>query len=126
MEKKPMKTLSLRAAFCLAAAFSLYTYADGCEYDTQCKGDRICEDKKCVSPQPASQPAKPAEKGFSLWSASPKTETPPAKPPYYCCAEHEKLGPYPNDGSEGKFFQVGDACSGMSRSARRVRGKVCE
>jgi len=22
----------------------------GCQFDTQCKGDRICEDEKCISP----------------------------------------------------------------------------
>ena len=25
--------------------------ADGCSYDTQCKGDRICSEGKCVGPQ---------------------------------------------------------------------------
>jgi len=30
----------------------------GCEFDTQCKGDRICVDGKCVAPEPkASAPA---------------------------------------------------------------------
>jgi len=39
---------------------------DGCVYDTQCKGDRICEEGRCVSPPPpapAPEPptAEPAE-----------------------------------------------------------------
>lgn len=28
----------------------------GCSFDTQCKGDRICVDGKCVSPPPAAAP----------------------------------------------------------------------
>jgi hypothetical protein len=33
--------------------FSAPTEPAGCAYDTQCKGDRICEDGRCVSPTPA-------------------------------------------------------------------------
>ena len=29
------------------------TRRSGCEYDTQCKGDRVCVDGKCVSPPPS-------------------------------------------------------------------------
>lgn len=36
------------------------TSPGGCEYDTQCKGDRICEARRCVSPAPAGAPATPA------------------------------------------------------------------
>ena len=32
----------------------------GCEKDTDCKGDRICEAGACVSPAPAAPPASPA------------------------------------------------------------------
>lgn len=28
----------------------------GCQYDTQCKGDRICRDGDCVDPAPAATP----------------------------------------------------------------------
>lgn len=31
----------------------------GCDYDTQCKGDRICVDRACVDPTPEA-PAAPA------------------------------------------------------------------
>lgn len=121
-----MKTFSLRIAICLVVGFPLYTYADGCEYDTQCKGDRICENGKCTAPAPAAPSSKPADRGWSILGTNAKSETPPANPPYYCCVAHEKLGPYPNDGAEGKIFHAGDTCSGMSRSARHVTGRVCE
>lgn len=116
-----MNTIRLSVALCSIISLPLYSYADGCEYDTQCKGDRICENKQCVSPQPTKQGS-----SFLGAAAATKLETPPTNPPYYCCVEHEKLGPYANEGSEGKIFHVGDACSGMSRSARHVTGRVCE
>jgi hypothetical protein len=32
----------------------------GCQYDTQCKGDRICTEGKCASPSVSPLPAAPA------------------------------------------------------------------
>lgn len=32
----------------------------GCGFDTQCKGDRVCEAGKCVSPAPPATPAEPS------------------------------------------------------------------
>ena len=31
----------------------------GCHYDTQCKGDRVCNDGKCVPPSPTAPPPRP-------------------------------------------------------------------
>ena len=31
--------------------------AGGCQYDAQCKGERVCVKGECVDPKPASQPA---------------------------------------------------------------------
>lgn len=121
-----MKKIGLRSVMFLAIALPLHTYAVGCEYDTQCKGDRICENGKCVSPESSTPTSKPAEQNVILWKIAPKSETPPTNPPYYCCTASEKLGPYPNEGAEGKIFHVGDACIGMSKSARVIPGRVCE
>jgi hypothetical protein len=34
----------------------------GCQYDTQCKGDRVCDDGECIRPRiKASESAEPAE-----------------------------------------------------------------
>lgn len=121
-----MKTFGLRALICLAISLPLHVYATGCEYDTQCKGDRICENGKCVSPQASAPVSKPTEKNVILWKIAPKPEAAPSNPPYYCCTASEKLGPYPNEGSEGKVFHTGDSCTGMSKSARVVPGWVCE
>lgn len=41
-----------------APAASLPVEADGCKYDTQCKGDRVCEKGSCVTPAaPVAAPA---------------------------------------------------------------------
>lgn len=31
----------------------------GCQYDTQCKGDRVCVDGKCIEPSGSAQPPAP-------------------------------------------------------------------
>jgi hypothetical protein len=31
--------------------------AGGCQYDTQCKGDRVCVNGTCTAPTPVSAPA---------------------------------------------------------------------
>lgn len=128
-----MKTFSFLVVICLAASFPLYSYADGCEYDTQCKGDRICENRKCVSPQPANQSptsaaisSKPAEHSSGLLGIFNKPQAPATDATYFCCTISEKLGPYPNPGSDGKIFHVGDACFGTTRSARQATGHVCD
>ena len=52
----------------VAAAEAPKSKPAGCEFDTQCKGDRVCIDGKCVSPEPkASAPAE----------ATPPAPTPP-------------------------------------------------
>ncbi len=134
-----MKMLSLRVAICLVVGFPLFAYAGGCEYDTQCKGDRICENAKCVSPPAANAFSKPAEQTSPVAPASKSAEhgsgiygvfnKPPAHPAdasYFCCTISDKLGPYPNPGSDGKFLHTGDACSGTTTRARLVTGRVCD
>lgn len=50
-----MKTtfLFIFFTFILLSAFSSNVFAV-CEYDTQCKGDRVCEHGECVSPAPTA------------------------------------------------------------------------
>jgi hypothetical protein len=43
----------------------------GCDYDTQCKGDRVCKNHQCVDPAPSSNAS----------AASGATPTPAAAPP---------------------------------------------
>ncbi|PJK10126.1 hypothetical protein CO608_05395 [Lysobacteraceae bacterium NML08-0793] len=56
-----------------------------CGKDTDCKGDRICEDGKCVSPTAGSAPALPAAEpatGEAAASDIPKFKDYPAPPVY--------------------------------------------
>lgn len=46
----------------------------GCQYDTQCKGERICRDGACVDPAVPSEPAPTPP-------ATTPTEPPPDSPP---------------------------------------------
>jgi hypothetical protein len=127
-----MKTLSLRVVICLTTGFPFHAYADGCEYDTQCKGDRICENKICVSPLPANHTstmaapaAKPAEHSPGLLGVFSKSPTPATDTTYFCCTTSGRLGPFPNPESDGKTYSVGEVCSGTSTSARHFSGRVC-
>ena len=59
-----------------AAAVALKPAEDlGCHYDTQCKGDRICSDGKCVPPSAPPVAAAPAP------APAPSAAPPPAAPP---------------------------------------------
>ena len=51
-----------RHVLCLsiAAFLSGSAHAGGCEKDTDCKGDRICEAGVCTDPGPGSEPSAPA------------------------------------------------------------------
>jgi hypothetical protein len=44
----------------------------GCQYDTQCKGDRVCDDGECISPRTnAPAPAAPAASAAPVRDTSP-------------------------------------------------------
>lgn len=44
-----MKSFVQILVFVLLGSISGAASAQGCEYDTQCKGNRICQDGKCVA-----------------------------------------------------------------------------
>lgn len=49
---------STRSNAVAAKAPAKQAAADGCSFDTQCKGDRVCVNRQCVpSPPPAAAPA---------------------------------------------------------------------
>lgn len=50
-----------------------------CTVDTQCKGDRICEDGRCVSPSPPPPPIEPAPP--AALPSEPIQDPPPAPQP---------------------------------------------
>lgn len=70
-----MKALGLLLAISMAAGIAPRAGAVGCQYDMQCKGERICEQGQCVSPVVEDQNAERATKAFP----APK-EPKPAQP----------------------------------------------
>jgi hypothetical protein len=137
MKKFGLRVVLYMAANCMAVGFPFYAHADGCEYDTQCKGDRICENKICVAPPPASHAAtsqaaaaaapvaKPVEHSAGFLGIFNKPPAQATNATYFCCTMSEKLGPFPNPESDGKTYQIGEACAGTTTSARHFSGKVC-
>lgn len=55
-----MKTQYSILASVIGITFSCAVFAQGCEYDTQCKGDRVCEAGKCISPSATKETPKTA------------------------------------------------------------------
>jgi hypothetical protein len=45
--------------------------SSGCEYDTQCKGDRVCVNHQCINPVPSSK----SESGAASVTPQPTTDT---------------------------------------------------
>ncbi|GAB7541327.1 hypothetical protein CS8_009900 [Cupriavidus sp. 8B] len=115
-----MKTLGLLLATSLAVAIPLYADAAGCQYDMQCKAERICQKGQCVAPDSGDQDSdQPTQ-------SAPATETSPRPGrPHYCCTASGKLGPYRNPGPNGVTLNVGDACQATLPSGRPVRGTEC-
>jgi len=107
-----MKAVGLLLATSLAWLPPL-TYGLGCEYDMQCKGERVCENGECVSARETEQPAK----------APPAKKSPPAPVPgaRYCCTRGGKLplyrAPLP--------INQGDACQGYSGHGKPLPGTAC-
>jgi len=103
-----MRRFTLGAAIWLLA-FS-QAYSQGCTNDTQCKGDRVCTDGKCVSPGPGDNPALGSPGQASL--------------PTFCCTPAGKLGPFKNPGPNGVTVQNGAQCYWQTPSGPAV-GTAC-
>ncbi|TSP13716.1 hypothetical protein [Cupriavidus campinensis] len=95
--------------------------AAGCQYDMQCKGERICQMGQCVSPD-AEEAAEPAPKPPAAPAARATPAPAPAAAPRLCCtvAGKLKLAPGTDNG-----LAAGEACQGMTSSGKPVPGSVC-
>lgn len=140
-----MRTLGLLFATSVAIALPLHANAAGCQYDMQCKGERICQKGQCVSPDDdeqdaAAQSSKPPATRFSPApppAASPaqapasgrmaKSVLPPPPPtePRFCCTVAGRLKPY-NSAAFDAETSVGDACQGVTNSGKPVPGTACQ
>ena len=112
-----MKTILSIISGLLVFISASTTAAEGCKFDTQCKGDRICEQGICVYPNndssgPDDSPpiASTTDKGF----------------PQFCCTTAGKLGPYPNpDVKTGLSAGEGDTCYGTTAIGQIRFGMAC-
>jgi len=62
-------------------SMALAQSAGGCSKDTDCKGDRICEAGRCVSPTPPAPPLEAVDAGVSSPPLPPPTPVPLRKTP---------------------------------------------
>ena len=74
--------VSVAVALCLSSSLARAQ----CTMDTECKGDRVCEEGKCVAPAAVSPPApsaaaRPAAPPVSAPPAAPVAALPPAPAP---------------------------------------------
>lgn len=53
---------------------------DGCRYDTQCKGERVCVNGECVDPTPPAATAPPVATAPTAASAAPGSAVSPVAP----------------------------------------------
>ncbi|GLC91231.1 hypothetical protein Tamer19_06390 [Cupriavidus sp. TA19] len=75
-----MKTLGVLLGITMAAGFAAHAGAAGCQYDMQCKGERICENSQCVSAGTQDRTVEQAPKAPTTPKSVPKLEQ-PAKVP---------------------------------------------
>ncbi|WER44497.1 hypothetical protein CupriaWKF_09000 [Cupriavidus sp. WKF15] len=140
-----MKLRALLLAASMALAWSSTVRAAGCQYDMQCKGDRICQQGQCVSPDADDQadaaaskpaqtstrttaPATPVPTAAPAPIAAPAPMAAPVPPPAPavrgCCTVAGKLKLAPASAGDTTLV-VGDACQGMTNSGRPVPGTLC-
>lgn len=123
-----MTTLLRCGLWVLGLAFASQVSAAGCEYDTQCKGDRICEAGICVNPPAAVAPT-PVAASPAPVAAAPaepaKPAEPPRDPPTYCCTSMGKLGPFANPRADGTALKLTERCTDTLRNGVRIIGSVC-
>jgi hypothetical protein len=118
--------MSLRSILFIAAVtitWNTPASAAGCQYDMQCKGDRICQQGQCMAPDggddsdgpsPKAQPAQPTVK------LSPA----PTSAPRGCCTVAGKLRLAPAQSGDPPMV-VGDTCQGLTSSGKPIPGTAC-
>jgi len=116
-----MKFTVLMLAASMAVAWPLTTQAAGCQYDMQCKGERICQQGQCVYPDADDQAD---ASGAKTATASPATKAPPPPPQRACCTVAGKLRLSPSSAAD-QSLAVGEACQGLTASGKPVPGTLC-
>ncbi len=82
--KADMKALGMLLGISMAAWFAPHAGAAGCQFDMQCKGERICENSQCVTPGAGAQDHRNVQQPGSAPTAPksvPRVGQPAAAPP---------------------------------------------
>ncbi|WP_042885155.1 hypothetical protein [Cupriavidus necator] len=115
-----MKFPALLLAATMTAGWSSFAQAAGCQYDMQCKGERICQQGQCVFPDAEET----GEAGGPSPMPTTKRMTPAPPPPRGCCTVAGKLKLSPAAASDTSLV-IGDNCQGMTTSGKPVPGTIC-
>ncbi len=140
--------MSLRNALLIAAiglTWTLPASAAGCQYDMQCKGDRICNQGQCMAPPDSEDAADNASQVKPLppikLSPQPQTQPQPqpqlqqqpqqqphaqqaSLPPRSCCTVAGKLRLVPPQSGDAPLT-LGEMCQGITNSGKPVPGTAC-
>ncbi|SOZ16054.1 conserved exported hypothetical protein [Cupriavidus taiwanensis] len=149
-----MKFHALLLAASMAAGWTSFAQAAGCQYDMQCKGERICHHGQCVYPEvdESAEAGGPPKSGAAAAVATPAAEVTPVPttsitpsapatitgttagttvkrspnppPPRGCCTVAGKLKLSPASASDTSLAS-GDACQGLTASGKPVPGTIC-
>ncbi|MGO4303636.1 MULTISPECIES: hypothetical protein [unclassified Cupriavidus] len=90
--------------------------AAGCQYDMQCKGERICQQGQCVAADSDDGAEAPVQK------LAPSTKA--SAPARLCCTVAGKLKLIPSQSGDASLA-VGDNCQGATSSGKPVPGTIC-
>lgn len=109
-----MKMITAAALLVAALGVAARPASAGCDADRDCKGDRICDDGRCVSPS--------AGRGGSEEDADAPSGGRGSRRrlPSYCCTPAGRLGPYANPS-----VPEGGSCFGTHPMYGPVYGRAC-
>lgn len=123
-----MRLRGLLIAASMAVVWPLPVPAAGCQYDMQCKGERICQQGQCVYPSADADDQADAAAAKAAAPAPVPAATPASRPPpppqQRCCTVAGKLKLAPPHAGEPALM-LGDMCQGLMASGRPVPGTVC-
>lgn len=115
--------MSLRNALLITAiglSWTLPASAAGCQYDMQCKGERICQQGQCVAPDADDAADNPPQKPQPTIKLSPQSSSVPRS----CCTVAGKLKLAPAQSGDAPLA-TGDACQGLSNTGKPIPGTAC-
>lgn len=100
--------------------WTLPASAAGCQYDMQCKGERICQQGQCMAPESDDSTDATQPRPLPPIKLSPQ----PASAQRSCCTVAGKLKLAAPQSGDGPLV-IGDTCQGLTHGGKPVPGTVC-